>query len=90
MPLPTPVKDESRNDYVSRCMEFFSNEKTELDNKQQQAACFDRYRRWKKNRKKREKAKLRAKKKLKESRSLVGDLKRLKEFYDENYSMGNR
>lgn len=89
MPLPTPVKDESKNDYVSRCMKFFSKEDTKLEHKQQQAACFERYRRWKKNRKKRAKAKARAKKKLLESKSLVGELKRLKDYFDEHYSMGS-
>lgn len=90
MPLPTPTKGESQDDYVSRCMDFLSKDKSKLEQDQRVAACHERYRKWKKNRKKREKAKARAKKKLRESRNLVGELKKLKEFYDENWSMGKR
>lgn len=90
MPLPTPSKDESQNDYVSRCMKYFSKEDTKLEHKQQQAACFERYRKWKRNRKKRAKAKERAKRRLQESKSLVNDLKKLKDYFDENWSMGKR
>lgn len=87
MPLPTPSMDESQNDYVLRCMKFFSKEDTKLDHKQQQAACFERHRKWKRNRKKRVKAKERAKRKMRESKNLVHELNRLKEYFDENYSM---
>lgn len=90
MPLPTPNKDEKQSDYVGRCMEFWSSEDTKLDQKQQLASCYDRYRRWKKNRKKRDKAKERAKKRIEESKSLVHDLNKLKEYFDGKYRMGSR
>lgn len=90
MPLPTPKKGESQDDYVGKCMEFFSGEDTDLDQKQQLAACYERYRKWRRNRKKRAKAKERAKRKLAESKSLVNELNRLKDYYDTTYHMGGR
>lgn len=88
MPIPTPTKKEEQDDYVARCMEFWSNEDSDLPRRQQLAACYDKYRKWKKNRKKREKAKERAKKRLAESKNLVNELRKLKEYFDNTYHMG--
>jgi len=88
MPLPTPNKGEPQDDYVKRCMDWFSNKDTKLEHKQQLPACYERYRKWKKNRKKRAKAKARAKKKIEESKNLVHELKKLKEYFDDKYRMG--
>lgn len=88
MPIPTPRKEEPQNDYVARCMSFMADE--DRDQKQKLAICYDKYRRWKKNRRKRAKAKERAQRKIEESKGLVGELKKLKEYFDNMYHMGSK
>jgi hypothetical protein len=91
MPIPTPKKGDGQDKYVGRCMEFMADEDSDMDQDQKLAICYDKYKKWKKNRKKREKVKERKKQKMLEnSRALVSDLKRLKEYYDENFCMGKK
>lgn len=40
MPLPTPRKGESSQDFVSRCIEFETKASPERDPKQIQAMCY--------------------------------------------------
>lgn len=81
MPIPTPNKGESQNQFVSRCMSFLADEESDLEQKQRLAVCFTKYKNWKKNRKKRAKAK------LAKSKNFLRELKKLKEYYDDNYKL---
>jgi len=81
MPIPTPNPKESQGQFVSRCMRFFSDEGSDLEQKQQLAICYDKYRKWQKNRRKRAKAK------LAKTKSLLQELNKLKEYYDNTYRM---
>ena len=76
MPLPKPGKKESQNDYVSRCMEFFDNEDSDLPRNQQLAACYNNYREAK-----RKKAKARTKR----PKDLAQELRKLAEYYHSKY-----
>lgn len=43
MPLPTPNKEESKNDFVGRCISELSDKKEFKDNKQRVAVCYAQY-----------------------------------------------
>lgn len=79
MPIPQPTKGEKQGAYVSRCMKFFSGEDTDMDRKQQLAVCYSTYRRSKKKPAKKSKAK------KKETRNLVDELKKLRDYYNSTY-----
>ncbi len=87
MPIPTPNKDEKQDAFVGRCMEFMADEK-DMEQKQKLAICFDKYRRWKKNRKRREKARDKKQEKIQQAKTLTDELKKLKEYFDNNYRIG--
>ena len=44
MPLPKPERDESQDEYVSRCMEWMHENESERPQKQQLAMCFSTWR----------------------------------------------
>lgn len=48
MPLPKPKKNEPENKYIARCMRFFDEEDSKLPHERRLAACYDTYRRRKK------------------------------------------
>jgi hypothetical protein len=43
MPLPTPNKEESKNDFVGRCVSELSDKEEFKDNKQRVAVCYTQY-----------------------------------------------
>lgn len=49
MPIPKPKKNEKEKEFVSRCMQFLSDENSKLSPEQRVAACYDAYRRSKKD-----------------------------------------
>lgn len=53
MPLPTPKKNESQNQFVSRCVQALNDNNEFKDNKQRVAVC---YQQWKNKDKKKTKA----------------------------------
>lgn len=44
MPMPKPKKNESQDDFISRCMSFLDDEDSDLDQDQRLAACFSAWR----------------------------------------------
>lgn len=54
MPLPEPKKNEPEDKYIARCMRFLDKEKSKLPRERRLAACYDAYRRSKKDENERE------------------------------------
>lgn len=77
MPVPSPrvrgKNKETEQKYVQRCMKFFSGEDTDLEQKQQLAICYDKYR-------KARKKKVRAN--TKRPKDLVRELRKLAEHFN--------
>jgi hypothetical protein len=42
MPIPTPKKEETKNDFISRCIKFLKNENSRTAN-EIIAICFDQW-----------------------------------------------
>lgn len=77
MPLPDPGRKESQDDYVARCMRKFADDGSDLPRKNQLAACYNKYRQ--------SKSKKKAKARVKRSRDLAQELRKLAEYYNSNY-----
>lgn len=44
MPFPSPRKNEEKNDFISRCIEYEENQDTDMTHEQIQAACYQKWR----------------------------------------------
>lgn len=89
MPLPTPKKGESEDNYLGRCMDKLEKDDSKLEQDERLAACYDKYRKEKssrnnKNRKKKKK-KDKGKRLLKDSKALAKELTRLRNHFNDKY-----
>lgn len=83
MPVPSPKGNESKSKYVSRCIEMLNGEKNDFSDKQKAAMCYNRYKQWQDN--KNPKKKNKSKAKIKKSRAVLDELKKLQNYYNNNY-----
>jgi len=89
MPLPTPRKGESEDNFIGRCMEKLEKDDSKLGQDKRLAACYDKYNKeksaYQNKKKKKRKKKNKGNKLVKDSRALAKELTRLKDHFNDKY-----